>query len=94
MVVGVCTIRLHLPTSESLKDKRGILKSLMARIRAQFNCSIAEVEDNDLWQSAVLGVATVANDPDYAQGILNRVVEWIEEHRLDVTLVDYEMEMV
>lgn len=94
MVVGVSTVRLHLPNSGSLKNKRGVLKSLMARIRDEFNVSIAEVGDNDLWQSAVLGVAAVANDASYAQGMLNRVAEWIEEHRLDVDLVDFEIEML
>ncbi len=94
MVVGIGTIRLHLPNTGSLKGKRGVLKSLMARIRNEFNVSIAEVGDNDLWQSAVIGVAAVANDADYVQGLLSRVVEWIEGHRLDVTVVDYETELV
>lgn len=94
MVVGICTIRLDLPASESLKDKRSVLKSVMARVRNQFNVSIAEVGDNDRWQSAVLGVAAVSNDSAYAEGLLGRVVQWIEESRLDVTLVDYEIELV
>lgn len=94
MVIGVCTIRLHLPASGSLKTKRGVLKSLIARVRHEYNVSMAEVGDNDLWQSAVLGVAAVSNDPDYVQGMLSRVVQWIEENRFDVTVVDYEMEIV
>ena len=93
MVVGIGTIHLHLPNSGSLKSKRSVLKSLMARIRNEYNVSIAEVGDNELWQSAVIGVAAVANDPDYVQGLLSRVVEWIEGHRLDVTVVDYEIEL-
>ncbi len=93
MVVGACTIRLHLDGNGSLKGKRGVLKSLMARVRHEYNVSIAEVGDNELWQSAVLGVAAVANDPAYVEGLLRRVVQWIEQHRLDVTVVDYEIEM-
>ena len=94
MVVGICTIELELPGNTSLKGKRAVLKSVMARVRNEFNVSIAEVGDNDRWQSAVLGVATVSNAPAYAEGLLNRVVQWIEGNRLDVTLVDYDMELV
>lgn len=94
MVIGACSIHLQLPESESLKGKRGVLKSLMARIRHEYNVSIAEVGDNDLWQSAIVGVAAVANDPAYVQGLLERVVQWIDEHRLDVTVADYEIEML
>ena len=94
MVIGVCTLRLHLPASGSLKAKRGILKSLLAHARHEFNISIVEVGDNDLWQSAVIGVAAVSSEAEYAQGLLNRVVQWVEEQRLDVTLVDYTIELL
>ncbi len=94
MVVGVCTIELQLPGNSSLKGKRAVLKSVMARVHNEFNVSIAEVGDNDRWQSAVLGVAAVSNDPAYAEGLLRRVVQWIEENRLDVTLEDYAIELV
>lgn len=94
MVVGVCTIYLELPGNGSLKGKRRVLKSLMAKLRREFNIAVAEVGENDVWQSAMLGVATVSNDPAYAHGLLTRVVEWIERQRLDVTLSDYEMELL
>lgn len=94
MVVGMCTIELQLPGIDSLKGKRAVLKSVMARVRHEFNVSIAEVGDNDRWQSAVLGVAAVSNEPAHVEGLLARVVQWIEETRLDVTLVDYEIELV
>lgn len=94
MVVGVLRIQLNLPGVGSLKGKRGVIKSLLARVRNEFNVSIAEVGDNDLWQSAVIGAAAVSSDASYVQGQLSRVVEWIEEHRLDVTVVDYEIELV
>ncbi|HOG47047.1 MAG TPA: DUF503 domain-containing protein [Anaerolineae bacterium] len=94
MVVGVCTIQLDLPASESLKDKRSVIKSVIARVHNEFNVSIAEVGDNDRWRSAVLGVAAVSNEPAYAEGLLARVVQWIDETRLDVTLIDYEIELL
>ena len=94
MVIGLCTIELHLPASNSLKDKRSVLKSVIRRIRNEFNVSIAEVDDQDVWRSAVLGVVTVSNDRAYAHGLLTRVVNWIERNRLDADLVDYQIEML
>jgi uncharacterized protein YlxP (DUF503 family) len=94
MVVGVCTIRLDLPGVESLKGKRSVLKSLIARVHNEFNVAIAEIGDNDRWQAAELGVAAVSNDPAYVHGLLSRVVQWIDGQRLDVTVADYEIELL
>ena len=94
MVIGLCTIELHLPGAHSLKDKRSVLKSVMRRVRNEFNVSIAEVEQQDVWRSAVLAVATVSSDRAYAHGLLTKVVEWIERTRLDAELVDYQIEML
>ena len=94
MVIGLCTIELHLPASNSLKDKRSVLKSVIRRIRNEFNVSIAEVDDQDVWRSALLGVVTVSNDRAYAHGLLTQVVNWIERNRLDAELVDYQIEML
>jgi uncharacterized protein len=94
MIVGVCTIELSLPGNGSLKGKRSILKSLLARVRHEFNVSVAEVGDNDAWQSAVLGVVCVSNGADYAHGLLSRVVAWIENSHYDVEIVDYEISML
>lgn len=74
MVVGVCTIDLHLPGTGSLKDKRRILLSLKERIKKAYNVSIAEVDGNDLWQRAVLGVACVANEGRYVSQVLDGVL--------------------
>ena len=94
MVIGLVTIDLHLPGAHSLKDKRSVLKSTMRRIRNEFNVSIAEVDEQDAWRSAVLGAVTVSNDAAYVHGLLTKVVNWIERTRLDVDLVDYRIEML
>ena len=57
MVVGTLTITLQVPHSTSLKEKRQVVRSLTARLRQAFNAAVAEVGDQDLWQSAVIGVA-------------------------------------
>lgn len=93
MVIGVCTIFLRVPENHSLKGKRQVLKSLMTRVRNEFNVSIAEVEQQDAWQTAVLGMACVSNDPAHAHGLLTRVVQAISAYRLDAEIIDYQIEI-
>lgn len=92
MVVGVCTIDLHLPGIGSLKGKRQILLSLKERIKKAHNVSIAEVDGNDLWQRAVLGVACVANDGRYVNQVLDAVLNAVRANPA-VELVDHHTEL-
>jgi uncharacterized protein YlxP (DUF503 family) len=94
MVIGVCTLELSMPDTASLKDKRQIVKSVTARLRDEFNISIAEVGAQDQWQWAVVAVACVSSDRDYAQGLLNRVVNWVQDNRLDCDLADYQIQIL
>jgi len=94
MHVGVCTIDLRLPGNGSLKGKRRVVKSIVTRVTREFNVSVAEVDEQNSWQRAVLGVACVSSSASYAHGQLERVVHWIEEQRFDVELLDYQIEML
>lgn len=94
MIIGICTIELHLPGNGSLKGKRRVLKSIIARVHHEFNVSIAEVDQQDAWQSAVLGVVCVSNGNDYVHGLLTKVVQWIEHNRPDVQVVDFKIEIL
>jgi len=93
MVVGVCTVDLHLPGSGSLKGKRQILLSLKDRIQHRFNVSIAEVDGNDLWQRAVVGIACVANDGRYVTQCLEAVLNAVRANP-SVELVRHQMELI
>jgi len=93
MVIGVCTIYLNIPTNHSLKGKRRVLKSLMARVRKDFNVSIAEVDQQDTWQMATLGISCVSVDSAYAHGLLTKVVRAISAYRLDAEVLDFEIEI-
>ena len=62
MIVGLCTVELHFPDAQSLKSKRKILVSLKTRLQNRINISIAEIDENHLWQKAILGIASVANE--------------------------------
>jgi uncharacterized protein YlxP (DUF503 family) len=94
MHIGVCTIELRLPGNSSLKGKRSVVKSITTRVSREFNVSIAEVEGQDMWQQAVLGVSCVSSSAEYAHRQLERVVGWIESRRPDVELLDYQIEML
>ncbi len=94
MVVGVCILVLEIPGSHSLKDKRRVVKSIVARLRNQFNVSVAEVDANDAWQSAVLAIACVSNDAAYVHGLLSRVIDTVSNSRLDTQVVDYQIEIL
>jgi uncharacterized protein YlxP (DUF503 family) len=94
MHIGICTIELRLPGNGSLKGKRRVIKSITARVGREFNVSIAEVDAQNLWQRAVLGVACVSSSSGYAHGQMERVVEWIEFNRPDVELLEYQIELL
>jgi uncharacterized protein YlxP (DUF503 family) len=94
MIVGVSQITLHLPDTHSLKEKRQIIKSLMARVRNQFEVAIAEVEEQDRWQVAVLGISCVSNSSQHAATVLDRVLRFIEETRPDLMVSDTETEII
>ncbi len=94
MIIGACTLELHIPGNGSLKGKRQVIKSLMARLRNEFNVSVAEVGAQDRWQSAIIGVVCVSSNQNYAHGLLSRVARWVEETRLDCELVDYQIEIL
>lgn len=71
-----------------------MIKSLMARVRNQFEVAIAEVADNDRWQIAQLGVSCVSNDSQHASEVLARVRQYIEETRPDLLLANSEIEIM
>ncbi len=93
MVVGICQLNLSIPGAHSLKDKRQVLKSLMARVRGSFNASVAEVGQNDIWQSAVIGIAVVGNDRGFVNSALDNIIDFIEGLRT-VEIVSHEIEIM
>ena len=91
MVVGVLRITLHLEAVRGLKEKRSIVKRLLARCRNRFPVSAAEVDDQDLWRSAVLGVAMVSSSEALVAAQLARVEDDLETSGLaEVVSADVE----
>lgn len=79
MVIGACSLKLMIFESNSLKDKRQVIKSIIGRIQVKFNVSIAEVDLNHSWQSSIIGFACVTNDANHANQILSNVINFIDE---------------
>lgn len=73
MIVGICTVELHIPEAQSLKGKRQVVKSLTSRLRNRFNIAVAEIDEQDLWQKSILGIACVANE----SGMVNRTLDQV-----------------
>ena len=92
MVVGLLQIDLHLPMALSLKDKRSIMKSLKDRLHGRFNVGASQIEANEKWQRASLGVVTVGPDSGIVEGCLRGVVAWIERDRA-VEIIRVEQEL-
>jgi len=94
MNVWVCRVKLRFPENLSLKGKRQILKSIIPRLRNKFNVSVAEVDDQELWQLATLGICFVSNNSRYTNEVLSKVVDFIINGRFDVEILDYEIEIL
>ncbi len=77
MMVGLCTVELHILDVQSLKGKRQVLSSLKTRLRNRFNISIAEIDEHDLWQKSILGIACVANETGRVNQTLDQVLNLI-----------------
>ena len=93
MVVGVMKVTLHIPENASLKGKRKVVKSLLGRIKSRFNVSVAEVEDNDLWQRAEIGLAAVGNDGRFINSVLDKILDYIERET-EAEVTDSQMEIM
>ena len=78
MVIGTGIIEIYIPQSHSLKEKRGVLRSLLKRTQNQFNISIAEVGDLDHWQKGKIGFCVVGNDASYINSKIDKVLTFME----------------
>ena len=92
MIVGTLKIRLVLRESHNLKDKRRVLKSLKDTLSNKFNISVAETDEQDVWQTAELGVAAVGTDSQFVQSVLTSVINYVRFFG-GVELVDQEQEI-
>lgn len=99
MIVGAAVVEIHVHGSQSLKAKRGVVRSIAQRVRNRFNLSVAEVGGQDTWQRAVLGLCAAGSERAKVRTVLERALEFIEELHLaevlhsDVEIVDLPTEL-
>ena len=82
MVIGCCSVKFYLHGNNSLKGKRRVVRALKDRLKNDFNVSVAEVGDQDVWQSINLGISAVGVDKPYIDGLLSKVIDAIDRMNL------------
>lgn len=92
MNVSVCRIELRLPENHSLKGKRQVIHSIITRVKNKFNVSIAEVDNQNLWQLATIGIACVSNQRRHSDETLSNIVKFIVQNYPDVEMLGSEIE--
>jgi len=91
--VGTCEVKILILESNSLKDKRQIVKSIIGKIQSKFKVSVAEVGLNDSWKTSAIGFACVTNDPVHANQIINKIIKFIDgDNRVEI--LDYSIEIL
>jgi len=93
MIIGACTIQLYLPGVFSLKEKRGVLKPLLNQLRRRFEVAVAEVGNQDVWQSADIAIVAVSNEAGHIYVVLEKAIHWIEEEYRGVEVLDWAVEL-
>jgi hypothetical protein len=92
--IGFCEIDLYLPGVTSLKEKRGIIKSMVTKMRNQFNVSSAEVGKLDSWQTSTIAITTVSNSTQHCQQVIQKVIKWIENRYPDALITKHTTEIL
>ena len=93
MNLGYCSLKFFLHGNNSLKGKRKVIRTIKDRLRNKFNVSVAEVGDQDVWQNIHLGVAAVSADAQYLNGLLQQVVNFVDNMHL-AEMTDCQMEII
>jgi uncharacterized protein YlxP (DUF503 family) len=92
MVVGAAVVEIHVHGSRSLKQKRGVVRSITQRVRNRFNLAVSEVGGQGTWQRAVLGIAATGSEPKRVRKVLERAIAFIEElHLAELRAADIEI---
>ena len=93
-MIATLTIHLHIPGCASLKEKRGFIKPLMARLHREFNISVAEMGLQDRWQETILVCAMVGNERGHLESALQNVAKWVEGHWTNGDVIEQRIEII
>ena len=92
MRIAVITFRLHAPWVHSLKEKRMIVKSIVAKLQNKFHVSAAEVDEQDTHQVIVIGVAAIVPHNAAADNLMEKISLFVEENA-EAEIIDEEREI-
>jgi uncharacterized protein YlxP (DUF503 family) len=92
-MIATLTIHFHLPACASLKEKRGRIKPLIARLHREFNVSVAEMGLQDHWQEALIVCAMVGNERGHVESALQTVAKWVDGHWTDGDVIGQKIEV-
>lgn len=95
MIVGCLEVTLLIDGAQSLKDKRGVVRRILDKVRHRFHVAAAEVGDNDVHERAIIGISAVANDSSFLNSVLDKVLSFIEDDLLGLASVtDSRIELI
>ncbi len=93
MFIGALQIELMIPDSSSLKEKRMVVRSIKQRLQNKYNISVAEIDHQDLWQRATLGIAMVANDTRFLNEALDKILNFVDDQDQS-QVIDHQIEIL
>ncbi len=93
MFVGIFQVELLLHEAQSLKEKRFVLNSLKTRISNSFNVSIAEVDQNDLWQRTTIGMALVTNERKFVDEVFTKILNLLDGEST-IEVIKHQVEVI
>lgn len=80
MIISAVTVKLHAPFVHTLKEKRAVIKSIMAKLKNRFNISVIEADDHDMHKIAVIGIAYVSISKEESVKILDSIIDYIDNN--------------
>ena len=93
MYVAILQVDLSIERAQNLKEKRQVVRSVLARLRSRYNVSAAEVDDLDLWQRAGLGFCCCGNDAAHVRGLMQQVLHQLQRHP-EARVLDHQLEVL
>ena len=93
MFIAALQIELLIPDSGSLKEKRMVVKSIKQRLQNKYNVSVAEVDYQELWQRALLGIAMVSNERRFLNDAMNKILNFVDDQDR-AQVIDHQLEIL
>ena len=94
ITTGRLLIKLYIPDCHSLKQKRSIVKSILAKTKNQYHVSAAEVDYMDVWQTALLGFSAIGNDAMAIRNVLQAIETYIENNWFDIQIMESQIDLL